>query len=56
MIDTVILHAGATPSAPELVRPCSMEDVAALVEVFQGPALRHWTALWRLSPAGPLMP
>jgi len=42
---TVILHAGATPSAPALVlRPWRTEDVAALVEVFRDPTLRHWTS------------
>ncbi|MCX4787500.1 MULTISPECIES: GNAT family N-acetyltransferase [unclassified Streptomyces] len=40
------LHAGATPSAPALVlRPWRMEDVAALVEVCQDSAVRHWTAV-----------
>lgn len=42
---TVILHAGATPSAPALLlRPWRTEDVAALVEVFRDPTLRHWTS------------
>ncbi|WP_405948691.1 GNAT family N-acetyltransferase [Streptomyces prunicolor] len=42
--ETVILHASATPSAPALVlRPWRTEDVAALVEVFRDPTLRHWT-------------
>jgi DNA-binding transcriptional MerR regulator len=41
----VTLHAGATPSAPALVlRPWCVEDVAALVEVYQDSALRHWTS------------
>ncbi|MFI1607028.1 GNAT family N-acetyltransferase [Streptomyces griseofuscus] len=45
MNDIVILHAGATSSAPALVlRPWCMEDVAALVDVFRDPALRHWTS------------
>nr|WP_239502063.1 GNAT family N-acetyltransferase [Streptomyces qinglanensis] len=44
MNDIAILHAGATPSAPALVlRPWREEDVAALIEVFRDPALRHWT-------------
>ncbi|MFG2287756.1 GNAT family N-acetyltransferase [Streptomyces sp. NPDC048595] len=44
MNDTVILHAGATPSAPALVlRPWCMEDLGALVEVFRDPVLRRWT-------------
>ncbi len=43
--DTVILHAGPTPSAPALVlRPWRIGDVAALVEVFRDPELRHWTS------------
>jgi RimJ/RimL family protein N-acetyltransferase len=43
--DTVILHAGATPSAPALVlRPWCMEDVAGLVDAYRDPALRHWTS------------
>jgi RimJ/RimL family protein N-acetyltransferase len=43
--DTVILRAGATPSAPALaLRPWCMEDIAALVEVCRDPALRHWTS------------
>ncbi|MER6569817.1 GNAT family N-acetyltransferase [Streptomyces sp. NPDC001093] len=44
MKDTVLLRVSALPSAPALVlRPWSMEDVAALVEACQDPALRHWT-------------
>ena len=43
--ETVTLHASATPSAPALVlRPWRTEDVAALVEVFRDPTLRHWTS------------
>ncbi|MEV0477831.1 GNAT family N-acetyltransferase [Streptomyces prunicolor] len=42
---TVILNAGATPSAPALLlRPWRTEDVAALVGVFRDPTLRHWTS------------
>ncbi|WP_346660095.1 GNAT family N-acetyltransferase [Streptomyces sp. WMMB303] len=45
MNDIVTLHAGGTPSAPALVlRPWRGEDVAALLEVFRDPALRHWTS------------
>ncbi|MFF4139208.1 hypothetical protein ACFY1B_49305 [Streptomyces mirabilis] len=45
MNDAVLLHAGATQSAPALVlRPWGMEDAAALVEVFRDPVLRHWTS------------
>ncbi|MEU6979236.1 MULTISPECIES: GNAT family N-acetyltransferase [unclassified Streptomyces] len=41
---TVLLRADASPSAPSLVlRPWSMEDVAALVEAFRDPVLRRWT-------------
>jgi RimJ/RimL family protein N-acetyltransferase len=43
--ETVILHAEATTSAPALVlRPWRSEDVAALVDVFRDPTLRHWTS------------
>ncbi|MFC9735243.1 GNAT family N-acetyltransferase [Streptomyces roseolus] len=43
MNPTTTLHAGPTPSAPALVlRPWRAEDVAALVEAFRDPALRHW--------------
>ena len=45
MNDTVILRAGATPSAPALVlRPWCMEDVAALTEAHRDPTLRRWTS------------
>ncbi|MGW1029577.1 GNAT family N-acetyltransferase [Streptomyces sp. NPDC002577] len=45
MSDTTILRASATPSAPRLVlRPWCLEDVAALVEAYRDPALRHWTS------------
>ncbi|MER5951868.1 GNAT family N-acetyltransferase [Streptomyces sp. NPDC001904] len=44
MNDTVTLHSGATPTAPALVlRPWRTDDVAALVDVFRDPVLRHWT-------------
>lgn len=43
--DIVILHAGATLSAPALIlRPWCVEDIAALVDVFRDPALRRWTS------------
>jgi RimJ/RimL family protein N-acetyltransferase len=43
--DIVILRAGATPSAPELLlRPWRMDDVPALVDVYRDPALRRWTS------------
>ncbi|MFJ5933415.1 GNAT family N-acetyltransferase [Streptomyces sp. NPDC093071] len=39
----VVLRVAATPAFPALVlRPWSMEDVAALVEVSRDPALRRW--------------
>ncbi|MEV5733822.1 GNAT family N-acetyltransferase [Streptomyces sp. NPDC052292] len=45
MNDTVILHAGATPSAPALVlRPWCAGDADALVDVFRDPVLRRWTS------------
>jgi RimJ/RimL family protein N-acetyltransferase len=45
MNDAVLLHAGATRSAPALfLRPWGVEDAAALVEVFRDPVLRHWTS------------
>ncbi|MFJ8196907.1 GNAT family N-acetyltransferase [Streptomyces sp. NPDC096152] len=45
MNDTVLLHAGATPSAPALVlRPWCRGDIAALVDAFRDPTLRHWTS------------
>ncbi|MFJ9845974.1 GNAT family N-acetyltransferase [Kitasatospora sp. NPDC101155] len=44
MHNTVVLHAAAMPTAPALLlRPWCMEDVPALVEVFQDPVLRRWT-------------
>ncbi|MEU2544712.1 GNAT family N-acetyltransferase [Streptomyces roseolus] len=43
MNSTTTLHVDPTPSAPALVlRPWRAEDVAALVEAFHDPALRHW--------------
>ncbi|MFJ9755439.1 GNAT family N-acetyltransferase [Streptomyces sp. NPDC101149] len=42
---TVILHAGALPSAPaRVLRPWRTDDVVALVEVFRDPVLRHRTS------------
>ncbi|WP_307817125.1 GNAT family N-acetyltransferase [Micromonospora fiedleri] len=42
--DAVVLPTVAMPPALALVlRPWRMEDVPALVEVFQDPALRRWT-------------
>ncbi|MEU7798568.1 GNAT family N-acetyltransferase [Micromonospora arborensis] len=45
MNDTVVLHTVATPTAPALVlRPWRMDDVPALVEVCQDPAMRLWAS------------
>ncbi|MGC4745380.1 GNAT family N-acetyltransferase [Micromonospora sp. DT201] len=45
MNDTVVLHTVATPTAPALVlRPWHMDDVPALVEVCQDPAMRLWAS------------
>ncbi|MFK0244070.1 GNAT family N-acetyltransferase [Amycolatopsis azurea] len=42
---TVVLQTVATTTSPALIlRPWLMEDVAALVEVFRDPAMRHWTS------------
>ncbi|MFB7586124.1 GNAT family N-acetyltransferase [Streptomyces sp. NPDC056169] len=45
MNSDVLLHASPTPSAPALVlRPWRAEDIDALVEAFQDPALRQMTS------------
>ncbi|MBM7492110.1 RimJ/RimL family protein N-acetyltransferase [Micromonospora luteifusca] len=45
MNDTVVLHEVAMPPAPALVlRPWCMDDVPALVEVCQDPAMRLWAS------------
>lgn len=39
-----MLSVGATPPSPALLlRPWCIEDVAALVDAYRDPALRHWT-------------
>ncbi|MFD8009243.1 GNAT family N-acetyltransferase [Streptomyces sp. NPDC058955] len=46
MITSVTLHAAPTPHAPGLVlRPWSAQDVSALAEVADDPALRRWASL-----------